>query len=143
MATPNTTMVSTLVGQALGAHGCGHVYIGPPYYTALEFLRNGDRLTEHLQRFKERGQYWPLVEKGVYKHYAVVDVNRPGFQTPPAMQDDTLYTAVMSDGWTHADFWHMGECFASGVQLLGDASEHSLKALDISLGSTQHARAEA
>lgn len=96
--------------QALGAHGPVDVYLGGPYRAAIEFVRNGDRLRGHLDRFRQGGRYWPLVQNRVYKLHAVVDVRRPGYRVPPAVQVAPLFFMHIPLPCLHAILllvWHI------------------------------------
>ena len=39
----------------------------------LEFLRNRDRVLEHMQRFEPNGQYYHMIEQGKMEQFIVID----------------------------------------------------------------------
>lgn len=55
-------------------HGAGHIDVWIPYQGwSIELLRDHSRVTEHCERFKPGGRYYPWVEKGLLKDWIIID----------------------------------------------------------------------
>jgi len=65
---------------------------------AIECVREGDRLKEHISGFQPGGRYYPMIASGEIRDYILLD-----FRTsmPKKARDDTpfLYFIVYSDGY--------------------------------------------
>ena len=45
--------------------------VGPSW--GIELLRDGDRLAEHCNRFREKGTYYPWISNGLIKDWLILD----------------------------------------------------------------------
>ncbi|KAL2832480.1 hypothetical protein BDW59DRAFT_169350 [Aspergillus cavernicola] len=65
----------------------------------LELLRDRDRLLQHMQRFKQNGQYFSMIEQGKMEQYIVLDfTNKTPQKSHPEFQDH-LYHVVFSENY--------------------------------------------
>jgi hypothetical protein len=67
------TMVFPDVGAVFGVGGYVDFIVNSVYGYAIELLREGDELTEHINRFKENGRYYRLLELNIIKQWMVLD----------------------------------------------------------------------
>ncbi|KAB8260979.1 hypothetical protein BDV32DRAFT_137656 [Aspergillus pseudonomiae] len=65
----------------------------------LEFLRNRDRVLEHMQRFEPNGQYYHMIEQGKMEQFIVIDfTNELPKKAYPEFQGH-LYHVVFSENY--------------------------------------------
>lgn len=128
----STTSLYGGVVQVWGAKGYVDFYLPEPLCMALELTRDSDRWQEHLQRFeppdpqaaRAAGKYYPMIECGAVKHWAVVDFLSPPKQqqSPPPQQHARLYSVSMLS-WDSAEIWHMGELVVPCMKLTGTTND--------------------
>jgi len=70
---PSQYGVQCQVGKTFRSRGMVDLFINDKFRFAIELLREGDRMKEHRDRFQPRGQYGFLVQKGIFKQWAVID----------------------------------------------------------------------
>ncbi|KAJ9263388.1 hypothetical protein DTO212C5_7573 [Paecilomyces variotii] len=65
---------------------------------AIECLRDGDRIEEHISRFHEGGRYHKWIETAEIKQYILLDFRTSVPQKP--RDDDHLYSVVFNEDYT-------------------------------------------
>jgi len=92
-----TTFISPDVGHIFGTTGLVDFYVNGDKQWAIELLREGADLGEHLDRFNFGGLY----QKLPWKAMAVIDF-RSATGAQPRKQHDYLWSVLYSDDFTHA-----------------------------------------
>jgi len=95
----------------------GHVLISPEYIAktgkgggtidflvsdkkwGFELLRNGDRLTEHMDRFKPGGAYYGMIQSNIMQDYIVLDFSILKPAKPHPEYQGHLYHVVFSNSF--------------------------------------------
>lgn len=72
--------------QLFDINGFMDLYIGPPMYWGFELLRDGDCITEHLNRFLAGGCYHKMVQDERLKEMVVLDMRSVNTGAPRAVE---------------------------------------------------------
>ncbi|OJJ96249.1 hypothetical protein ASPACDRAFT_47019 [Aspergillus aculeatus ATCC 16872] len=72
-------------------------FLVPQKQWGVELLRSGDRIQQHMQRFKTKGPYFPLLREKLIQEYIVLNFTRtPPRKSYPAYRGH-LYHIVFSE----------------------------------------------
>ncbi|KAL4961801.1 uncharacterized protein BDV14DRAFT_192003 [Aspergillus stella-maris] len=69
----------------------------------LEFLRERDRLAEHMERFETGGQYYSMLLSGEMEQYIVLDFTNTAPKKPRPEYKGKLYHVVFSENYREVD----------------------------------------
>ena len=116
--------------QTRCGRGFADLYISPPESLVLEATRDGEDLTQNLNRFLDPRKYEPLLQSGAVKQHAVIDFRSPS-SAAPRVQDQHLYNVVFRPAFAEAVIYHMGE--QQIVQVAGRADNATWLALAAAL----------
>ncbi|PYH88957.1 hypothetical protein BO71DRAFT_488349 [Aspergillus ellipticus CBS 707.79] len=90
-ASGKTTVMNLLANELLLR------YPETPKKWGLELLRSGDRIKQHMQRFKKKGQYFGLIENGSMEHFVVLDFTQAPQKKPHPEYRNNLYHIMFSE----------------------------------------------
>jgi len=109
---PNTVFVSPDVGHVFGANGFLDFYVNDDKQWAIELTREGSKLTEHIERFGDGGEYYEIPNKD----WVVLDF-RSSVPRNHYLKDKVWYVVYKSDfSGATVKRKGKGDCF---IQFLG------------------------
>lgn len=95
---PASVNISPGVGHGYNTAGAVDFVVNGPRGWAIEIMREGDRCLQHLARFEQGGEYWPLIQGGVVKQWRIIAFRR---KIPkPTSYAPNLVFAVYNDDFT-------------------------------------------
>ncbi len=91
------------LSQVFNSSGFVDFYLSKSKW-AIELLRDGDRVNEHIGRFQEGGAYHNMVTAGLIKAYAVIDLRNPQAKQQQANRGNVpnLTTVNFDEGYKSA-----------------------------------------
>jgi len=105
-------IISTYVGQLFGAAGYLDLFVGPPWGWGFEFVRDGDKVQEHTDRFQPGGRYYPMVECSLLKAMVVMDMRADTAGRPdqcPSSGNVKVIHVCFHEGYERATVYGLGE----------------------------------
>ena len=103
-------------------------FFTPAHGLALEVTRDGRGIREHSARFWHDGRYTLLMQAGLIRDHAIVDLRSPetstAQQAAPKGQLPHLYTVLFSDDFKKAEIHHMNRP-VNCIVVAGDAGQEA------------------
>jgi hypothetical protein len=83
---------------------------GPDW--GVEIIRDGNRISEHIERFNPGGLYYPWIQSGQLKDWIILDCRNTSYYTTPSASAATasassskLWRVIFTVDYAMVDLW--------------------------------------